>query len=116
MARVAVLDDYNNVAQRYLGQLPASIAVTAYGLDDHTTDENALVQRLKAFDIVVAMRERTPFPSSLLEKLQPALKLLITTGAHNAAIDAQAASRLGIAVAGTGGVAAATAELTWAVR
>jgi phosphoglycerate dehydrogenase-like enzyme len=71
-----------------------------------------LVERLKEFEIVVAMRERTPFPRSLLERL-PRLKLLITTGMRNASIDIKAAADRGITVCGTGGVGYPTAELTW---
>jgi phosphoglycerate dehydrogenase-like enzyme len=79
---------------------------------DHLADQGALVDRLKEFEIVVAMRERTPFPRSLLERL-PRLKLLITTGMRNASIDIKAAADRGITVCGTGGVGSPTAELTW---
>jgi phosphoglycerate dehydrogenase-like enzyme len=58
------------------------------------------------------MRERTPFPRERLERL-PNLKLLVTTGMGNAAIDTEAARELGITVAGTGGTPTHTAELTW---
>ena len=60
------------------------------------------------------MRERTPFPRAVLERL-PALKLLVTTGRTNAAIDMDAARELGIAVAGTGSLTAPTVELTWGI-
>ncbi len=70
--------------------------------------------RLAAFDAIVAMRERTPFARSLLSRL-PNLRLLVTTGARNAAIDVIAATELGIAVAGTEGLPYPTAELTWAL-
>jgi phosphoglycerate dehydrogenase-like enzyme len=62
----------------------------------------------------MAMRERTPFPRERLERL-PNLKLLVTTGMGNAAIDMEAARELGITVAGTGGTPTHTAELTWAL-
>ena len=71
-----------------------------------------MAERLKDFDIVMAMRERTPFPRTLLEQL-PRLRLLTTTGMRNAAIDMQAAADCEVLVCGTGGVLYPTAELTW---
>ena len=82
--------------------------------DDHIREEGALVARLAPFEVIVAMRERTAFPESLLARL-PNLKLLVTTGPFNAVIDVAAARRLGIVVSGTGGAGAATPELTWAL-
>jgi phosphoglycerate dehydrogenase-like enzyme len=58
------------------------------------------------------MRERTPFPRSLLERL-PNLKLLVTTGMRNASFDMRAAKDRGVIVCGTGGLPTPTAELTW---
>ena len=112
MLRVALLDDYQGVA---LGSadwrsLPAETAVEVFR--DHLTDEAALARRLQPFDVVMALRERTPFPRSLLERL-PQLKLLATAGMRNAAIDVAAATELGILVCGTAGSGRATMELTW---
>ena len=81
--RVAVLDDYQ---QRALTSadwsgLGDGAQVTAF--QDHIFDEDALAQRLEDFDVVIGMRERTPFRRSLLQKL-PNLKLLMTTGMVNA--------------------------------
>jgi phosphoglycerate dehydrogenase-like enzyme len=112
--RVAILDDYQGVALA-LGpwkNLGDAVSVTAFG--DHVADDDALVERLAPFEVVVAMRERTPFPRDRLDRL-PKLNLLVTTGAANAAIDMDAARDLGIVVAGTGGLASPTAELTWAL-
>ena len=53
--------------------------IDVFGLSDHTDDHEVLAARLAPFDIIVAMRERTPFPASLLSRL-PKLKLLITSG------------------------------------
>ena len=112
MLRVALLDDYQGVA---LGSadwhsLPADSAVEVFR--DHLTDETALAQRLQPFDVVMALRERTPFHRSLLERLSQ-LKLLATAGMRNAAIDLAAATELGILVCGTAGSSRATMELTW---
>ncbi len=112
MAQVAVLDDYQAVAMQIAdwSALPSDTHVHVFR--DHLSDQNALVERLKDFEIIVAMRERTPFPRDLLERL-PRLKLLVTTGMRNASIDVKAAADKGIVVCGTGGVGYPTAELTW---
>ena len=91
MARVAVLDDYQDLALKMAdwSALPSDTAVQVF--KDHLSQEQAVAERLKDFDIVVAMRERTPFPKSLLERLSR-LKLLITTGMRNASIDVAAAA------------------------
>jgi phosphoglycerate dehydrogenase-like enzyme len=81
---------------------------------DHVDDEDALAARLEPFDVIVAMRERTPFRRSLLERL-PNLKLLVTTGQRNAAIDVAAAAERGVPVCGTGYFSSPTAEMTWAL-
>jgi phosphoglycerate dehydrogenase-like enzyme len=110
--QVAVLDDYQDVARHFgdWDRLAGRAEVTVF--TDHVSDADALVERLSPFEVVVAMRERTPFPAALLERLAK-LRLLVTTGMHNASIDFEAARRLGITVSGTGGVVPATAELTW---
>ncbi len=73
-----------------------------------------MVAALADFDIIIAMRERTPFPRPVIEQL-PRLKLLVTTGAANASIDLQAATDHGVTVCGTGGSPTAAPELTWAL-
>jgi len=112
MARVAVLDDYQAVATQVADWSILPLETNVQVFRDHLSDQDALVERLKDFEIIVAMRERTPFPRSLLERL-PRLKLLITTGMRNASIDVKAATDRGIVVCGTGGVGYSTAELTW---
>jgi phosphoglycerate dehydrogenase-like enzyme len=106
--RVAILDDYQEVAARYLGPLGDGVEVAVF--HDHLADEDDLVARLAAFDSVVAMRERTPFPARVLERL-PSLRLLVTTGMSNASIDLEAALRAGVVVCGTAGRGASTGEL-----
>jgi phosphoglycerate dehydrogenase-like enzyme len=112
MARVAILDDYQNVARRMADwtSLPAGNEVVVFA--DHLSGTEAVAKRLADFDAVVAMRERTPFPRALLERL-PKLKLLVTTGMRNASIDVAAAIERGITVCGTSGLPYPTAELTW---
>ncbi len=112
MTRVAILDDYQAVALRLAdwGSLPADVVV----FRDHVADEAGVAARLADFDVVVAMRERTPFTRSLLARL-PRLRLLVTTGMRNASIDLRAAAERGILVCGTAGLPSPTAELTWAL-
>ena len=81
---------------------------------DHLSDEDEVAGRLRPYGAVVAMRERTPFRRSLLERL-PNLRLLVTTGMRNASIDVGAANDNGVTVCGTNGLPYPTAELTWAL-
>lgn len=108
--RIVVLDDYQRAALRSADWsiLDAEIATVNHHIDDH--DE--LVAILADADVVVAMRERTPFPARLLDRL-PALRLLVTTAMYNASIDMAAAAARGVMVCGTRGVKLSTAELTW---
>lgn len=112
--RVAVLDDYQDAAQRFgpWEMLGREVDVTTFL--DHVADDDAVVERLAPFEVVVAMRERTPFTARRLERL-PALRLLVTTGRANAAVDVARAAELGITVSGTEGLVAPTSELTWAL-
>lgn len=112
--RVAVLDDYQGVAAGFADwdSLGSDIDVTFF--HEHFDNADALVSRLISFEVICAMRERTPFPRRLLERL-PNLQLLVTTGSRNAAIDVGAAADLGITVCGTSSPGHATAELTMAL-
>jgi phosphoglycerate dehydrogenase-like enzyme len=112
MIRVAALDDYQGIAlsKGDWSKLPPDTHVESF--KDHLSDEDALVQRLEPFDVIIAMRERTPFPRSLVQRL-PNLKLLVTTGARNASFDMAALKERNITVCGTRGMATPTAELTW---
>jgi phosphoglycerate dehydrogenase-like enzyme len=111
--RIAVLDDYLGVA---LELAPWDTieggAVTVFG--DPIGGPEALVATLRPFDVVCAMRERTALPATVIERL-PDLRLLVTTGMQNASLDVAAARAHGIVVSGTGSVAEATVELTWAL-
>jgi phosphoglycerate dehydrogenase-like enzyme len=111
MTRVAVLDDYQDVATTIV-EWPAGVEIVSF--TDHVTSEDELVERLRDFDVVVAMRERTALPRAVLERL-PDLRLLVTTGVRNAAIDIAAAKERGVVVCGTWGIVSNTVELTWAL-
>lgn len=110
--KVAILDDYQGVALASAdwSRLPEGTEMRVFR--EHIEDEAAVAEALGPFDVVVAMRERTPFPASLLARL-PQLRLLVTTGMRNAAIDVAACGRQGVTVCGTGAVGAPAAELTW---
>ncbi|MDP9428195.1 MAG: D-2-hydroxyacid dehydrogenase family protein [Actinomycetota bacterium] len=112
--RIAVLDDFQSVSADFAdwSGLPEQADVVAFA--DHLDDEDAVAERLAGFDVVVAMRERTPFPRSLLDRL-PHLRLLVTTGARNAAIDVATAAERGVTVCGTGAHPTGPVELTWAL-
>jgi phosphoglycerate dehydrogenase-like enzyme len=110
--RVAILDDYQGVALGLADWKSLGAEATVHAFQERLSGEEAVADRLRDFEIIVAMRERTHFPRSLLERL-PKLKLLVTTGMRNAAIDSKAAAELGIVVSGTGMLTPPTAELTW---
>ncbi|TLW94370.1 D-2-hydroxyacid dehydrogenase family protein [Saccharomonospora piscinae] len=110
--RIAILDDYQNVALELADW--ASLNADIQVFTEHIADHDELVPRLAGFDVVVAMRERTPFPASLLARL-PDLRLLVTTGQRNAAIDLDAAREHDVVVCGTGYLPHPTVELTWAL-
>jgi phosphoglycerate dehydrogenase-like enzyme len=112
--RVAVLDDYQGVALEVADWSVLQGRADATVFREWLPDEDAVAEALAEYDAVVAMRERTPFPASLLARL-PRLRLLVTTGMRNASIDVAAAQELGITVCGTASRGASTAEHTWAL-
>jgi len=109
--RVAILDDYQNVALKLADWSPLKNKVEITVFDQAFASSDDAVRALQDFQIVCAMRERTPFPREVLEAL-PNLKLLITSGARNASFDLNAAKERGITVCGTGGVGNSTVGLT----
>ncbi|MEO7125248.1 MAG: D-2-hydroxyacid dehydrogenase family protein [Nakamurella sp.] len=97
---VTILDDYQGVALTSADWAPLRNRFTVEVITEHIADEAGLVRLLGASQVVVAMRERTPFPARLLTQL-PQLQLLVTTGRKNSAIDVAAARSQGITVSGT---------------
>src|SRR5260370_283694 len=112
--QIAVVDDYQNVvlesADWSVLRDRADIAV----FQDHLADPDAVIERLLPFDVVCVMRERTPLPRNVIERL-PNLKLISSTGSVNASIDVAAAGDHGIAVVHTGYRSDPTIEFTWAL-
>src|ERR1700689_4223101 len=84
--KIAILDDYQNVALRMADWSPVARRAEITGFNDHVADPNVLVERLLPFDVVCIMRERTPLPRAVIELL-PQLKLIASSGARNASID-----------------------------
>jgi D-3-phosphoglycerate dehydrogenase len=114
MAAIAILDDYQNVALRMAdwSRLDKDHRVVVF--TTRLPDVDAAARALADFDVIGIMRERTPFPRALFEKL-PKLKLLVTTGKRNASIDLEAAKAHNVTVCSTGGAGRATAELAFAL-
>ncbi len=112
MATLTILDDYQGVALTSADWSAVQARFDVQVLGEHVADEEELVQRLAGSEVIVAMRERTPFPAELLARL-PALRLLVTTGMKNAAIDIEAARARGITVCGTSGTGNAVPEITF---
>ena len=112
--KVAILDDYQNVALQMADWSPLAGRATITVFNDHLDEPDALAARLAPFEVVCVMRERTPLTRGLLERL-PRLKLIASTAFRNASIDLQAARERGIAVANTGYDSTPTIEMTWAL-
>src|ERR1700730_1483874 len=110
--RLAILDDYQRTACAMADWDSLRPTVLLQAFHDTLANEDAVFERLRDFEIVVAMRERTRFPRSLLDRLSK-LQLLITTGMRNASIDVKAAIERGIVVSGTGMLPYPTMELCW---
>ena len=110
--RCAILDDYQNVALDLADWSAIAADIEIQVFSEHLGDEAAVATALADFEVVAIMRERTPFPRSLFDKL-PKLKLLVTTGIRNLSIDVTAAAEHGVVVSGTEILKYPTAELTW---
>jgi phosphoglycerate dehydrogenase-like enzyme len=111
--RCVLLDDYQGVATTY-ADWSVLDGVEPRSVREHLRDEDAVVAAVADADIVVLMRERTPFPARLLARL-PRLRLLVTTGMRNAAVDVAAANGRGVVVCGTPSSSTPPVELTWAL-
>ncbi|WP_225096418.1 D-2-hydroxyacid dehydrogenase family protein [Streptomyces sp. CoH27] len=112
--RCAVLDDFQGVATELADWSVIEDEVEVVALREHLADEDARAEALAGYDIVVTLRERVPFPGTLLARL-PRLRLLIASGMRNSVIDYAAAERHGVTVCGTQSSGIPPAELTWAL-
>jgi phosphoglycerate dehydrogenase-like enzyme len=114
MLKVAILDDYQSVALRMADWSGVAKWAEITVFTDHVAATDAVVERLRPFDVICVMRERTPLSRDIIERL-PQLKLIASTGPRNASIDVAAAEQRGIRVANTGYRPTPTIELTWAL-
>lgn len=112
--RVAILDDYQRVALTSADWSSVSHQLAIDVFPDTLLSDDALVARLEPYTIICAMRERTKFSASVLDRL-PNLKFIATTGMKNAAIDVKHATSKGVVVSGTGGSGNSTLEHIWAL-
>jgi phosphoglycerate dehydrogenase-like enzyme len=112
--KIAVLDDYQNVALKLADWSALAKRAEIAVFNDHVSGVSAIVERLRPFDVVCVMRERTPLSREIIQQL-PQLKLIASTGPRNAAIDETAAGERGITVTGTRYWSTPTIEMTWAL-
>ena len=112
--QIAVIDDWQNVASGVVDWSVLEAVGQVHFLHDYPADTAAMIERLQGFEVICVMRERSTFDKALLQGL-PKLKLLVTGGMRNAAIDIPAAKALGITVCGTDSYKHAAPELTWAL-
>lgn len=112
--RIAILDDYQGVALTSADWSRVTSRAEVVVFTDHLDGEDALVDRLQSFDVLCVMRERTPLPRGLIERL-PNLKLIASTGPVNASIDVAAAHARGIEIAHTGYRSTPTIEFAWSM-
>ena len=110
----AILDDYQGVALAMADWSAVERGADLRVFRQPFANEDALAAAVGDCEIVVAMRERTPFRASTFERL-PRLRLLVTTGMRNAAIDMEAARAQGVTVCGTASLGEPPAEITWAL-
>ncbi|WP_030838328.1 D-2-hydroxyacid dehydrogenase family protein [Streptomyces sp. NRRL S-475] len=112
--RCAVLDDFQQVATEVADWAVVADDVEVVAFDRHIEGEDDLAAALAGFDIVVTLRERVPFPGSLIARL-PRLKLIVASGMRNSVIDYAAAEAHGVTVCGTASSSTPPVELTWAL-
>ena len=112
LPKVAVLDDYQSVARSYANWAALDGRVDVTFFHDTPADADSMAHRLAPFDIICTMRERTPFPPALVQRL-PKLKLLLTTGQQNRSFDLAALQERNVTVCGTPSTADTTSELAW---
>ena len=112
--KVAILDDYQNVTHYFANWENLSEKIELKVFNEYIGDDPNLSHKLFYFDILCLMRERTPLPGTLINKL-PNLKLVITSGMWNASIDTETLRKKNITYCGTETKIHSTAELAWAL-
>ena len=114
MLKVAILDDYQNVAQQFVDLEKLSGKYEFKVFSEPFVDEADAIEHLLDFEALLIMRERTPITKNLIDNLN-SLKFVITSGLRNKSIDLDAAKKRNIIVSGTDINVNPTCELTWAL-
>ncbi|TKC79199.1 D-2-hydroxyacid dehydrogenase family protein [Trinickia terrae] len=114
LVRIAILDDYQNVALDLADWSPLKNRAEITIFNDHVAHPEQVIERLKPFDVLCVMRERTPLTRTIIEGL-PNLKLIASTGTGNASIDADAAAERNVKIVHTGYSSTPTIEFAWAM-
>lgn len=112
--KIAVLDDYQNIALNMADWTEVTKMAGVDVFQDHISGQQQLLTRLMPYDVICVMRERTPLTAAIMRQL-PNLKLIVSTGFRNASIDMMAAKELGIEVKNTGYFDHGASEMTWAM-
>ena len=112
MLKVAILDDYQNVAQQFVDLEKLSGKYEFKIFSEPFIDEADAIEQLSDFEALLIMRERTPITKNLIDNLND-LKFVITSGLRNKSIDLEAAKKRKIIVCGTDINSNPTAEITW---
>ena len=112
--KVGILDDYQNVTHKFADWSSLSEKIDLNIINKYIGNDNNLAEQLKVYDVLCLMRERTPLPEGLINKL-PNLKLVITSGMWNASVDTDVLKERNIVYCGTDTKIHSTAELAWAL-
>ena len=112
--KVAILDDYQNVSLILGNFKELENDFDFYVFNQSFINEDEVIEKLKDFEILLVMRERTPITKKIIFNLKK-LKLIITSGMRNKSIDFLAAKEKKVLICGTESKSNSTAELTWAL-
>ena len=114
MFKVAILDDYQNIAKDFIDLKKLSSKYEFQVFNDPFENEDDAIEKLKEFEVLFIMRERTKITKKLIENLRN-LKLIVTSGMRNKSIDLETAKKNKVVVTGTEINNNPTPELTWAL-
>ena len=114
MHKVAVLDDYQNIAKDFIDLKKLSSKYEFQVFNDPFENVDDAIEKLREFEVLFIMRERTKITKKLIESLKN-LKLIVTSGMRNKSINLEAAKKNKVVVCGTEINSNPTPELTWAL-
>ena len=114
MLKVAILDDYQNIAKDFIDLKKLSSKYEFQVFNEPFDNEDEVIEKLKEFEVLLIMRERTKITKKLIESLKK-LKLIVTSGKRNKSIDLETTKKNKVVVTGTEINSNPTPELTWAL-